>query len=123
MPRTPERRESYIGQSFGVLAMIIGVVLGIAGLTGNIEWLVASGTVTSRLINATPGALATSIGVLMLWRSTSRQATGLESDAQTLEHEPAGPRSRLSVDAVRRLQEEVERARTADKERSSGGVE
>ena len=117
MTRTPEDREVYIGQAFGVLAMIAGLGLSITGGAGSIEWLVESQTVTSRLINATPGILLVLIGGLVLWRYKPKQPTSPEFRSHDAEQEPGGPRSRLSVDAVRRLQEEVERARSADKDR------
>ena len=101
--------------------MIVGLGLSIAGGAGSIAWLADSQTVTNRLINATPGVLLVVIGAMVLWRYNQKASNVADSLnvqlSRDAEEHPGGPRSRLSVDAVRRLKEEVERARSADKDR------
>ena len=123
------RRAIYIGQLFGVLAMLAGFILSIAGVAGSIDWIVESNSLTGRLTNATPGVFFVFVGMLILWRYKPKISTSMEIDRSgksSVMHslgaqapQQQGPRSRLSVDAVRRLQEEVERVRIADEQREA----
>lgn len=57
-----------VGQCFGGVACLGGLLLILLGLSGHIEWILQAGALSSRLANASPGALFAVIGLVILWR-------------------------------------------------------
>ena len=62
------RQSVLLGQAFGMLTLIAGFILSIAGVSGSIEWLVESSGFRSRLTNATPGVFFVFVGMIIIWR-------------------------------------------------------
>ena len=57
-----------LGQCFGGIVCLGGLLLILLGISGQIQWIVEAGALRSRLANASPGALFAVIGLLLLWR-------------------------------------------------------
>jgi hypothetical protein len=57
-----------VGQCFGGVACLGGLLLIVLGLSGQIDWILQAGAFSSRLANASPGALFAVIGLVILWR-------------------------------------------------------
>jgi hypothetical protein len=106
----------------GILAAVAGVALSIGGGAGGLDWIGDGESATSRLTHAAPGLLLLLIGAVILLRDRRQRQAAMENGphggrdtvARVPDEERAGgggPRSRLEVDSVRRLREEIEKAR------------
>lgn len=61
-------RLSLLGMLIGFAFCIAGFAAAVMGLTGSIEWVMGGQNFSSRLSNATPGALFAICGLVVLWR-------------------------------------------------------
>jgi hypothetical protein len=56
------------GMLIGAAFCAAGFVLAIMGVAGSIDWVLKGPDISSRLSNATPGALFAVLGAFVLWR-------------------------------------------------------
>lgn len=63
---TTYKTGSIIGIIMGSTICLAGLTLILLGLTGSIEWIVKVGTFSSKLVNASPGAFFSVIGLIII---------------------------------------------------------
>jgi hypothetical protein len=74
------RQGLLLGQSVGVLALILGSVFSLGGVAGRIDWIVSSAGLTSRLTNATPGVFFVFVGMVIIMRYKPRVSNDIQFD-------------------------------------------
>ena len=74
-----------LGIILGGTLGIAGVVLLILGLSGSIEWILQAGTLSSRLVNASPGVAVSFMGMLIVWRYRPRLKYRIEITPPSVE--------------------------------------
>lgn len=80
-----------MGISVGALFLVAGFVLCLLGLTGTIEWLIQGGSFTSRLTNASPGALFAVVGLVVIVRYKPKTTAATETKTEkAVEFRPDG---------------------------------
>jgi hypothetical protein len=75
-----------MGISVGALFLVAGFILCLLGLSGTIEWLVKGGGFTSRLTNASPGALFAVVGLIVVIRYKPKITAQTQTDTQKATH-------------------------------------
>lgn len=76
------RQGVLVGQVFGILTLIAGFVLSVAGISGSIEWLVEASGLTSRLTNATPGVVFVIVDMIIIWRYKPHVSHDIQFDRE-----------------------------------------
>lgn len=61
-----------IGIVIGGLFCILGFILGCLGFSGAVEWVLSTGSLHSKISNASPGVLLCLMGMIILWRYRPR---------------------------------------------------
>ena len=64
-----------IGQVVAVLLCLSGLIITAFGLSGSIDWIIESGSLKAKIINASPGISFLIIGAVIMWRYKSRFTT------------------------------------------------
>lgn len=72
------REGNLFGMFVGSLALLGGFVSSLLGLTGSVEWFFKSGSISMKLLNASPGAIFSVIGFIIMLRYKPRVKTEIE---------------------------------------------
>lgn len=91
-----------LGISVGVLFCVGGLVIIILGFTGSIEWILEVNSLTSKLVNASPGAFFALLGMLIVWRYRPMPHESLRiSPTRNVEYKIVSPDQRSSLFLIR----------------------
>jgi hypothetical protein len=72
------RQGNILGMLIGGLVLLGGFFAFFVGLSGNVEWVFQSGTVSAKLINASPGAVFSVVGMIIMLKYKPRVKTEIE---------------------------------------------
>ena len=72
------REGNLFGMFVGALALLGGFVSSLLGLTGSVEWFLTYESISMKLLNASPGAIFSVIGFIIMLRYKPRVKTEIE---------------------------------------------
>jgi len=72
------REGSLFGMVVGAVVLLGGFSTFFLSLSGTVEWIFEAGSISSKLINASPGVVFSIIGLLIMWRYKPKVRTDIE---------------------------------------------
>ncbi len=91
------REGNLFGMFIGGLALLGGFISFLLGLTGTVSWIIDAETISMRLFNASPGAVFSVIGLIVMIKYKPRVKSEIEIHVKTQKSKDKTEYSEISV--------------------------
>lgn len=82
------KTTTLFGQAIGAISLFLGFGFFLLGLTGTLDLIIESKSISARLANGSPGVVFIIVGFLILWRYKPKEST-TTSEEHVVEHYPS----------------------------------
>ncbi|TAL18158.1 hypothetical protein EPN96_02400 [bacterium] len=72
------REGNLLGMCIGGVAFLSGALASFLGLSGSVDWIFRAGSISSKLVNASPGVIFAAMGMIIMLRYKPRVRTEVE---------------------------------------------